>query len=130
MEFYNIPWNEDDRAQRLLNIFPKMGGQLNVSYINSIDHVVAWHAHKIQTDYWTVLKGSLKVGLADTDVRWEYLSDKNPRVLKINPGTYHGYKALEPGTILLYYLTHKYDSSDEYRAEVGDFGEDWGTVNK
>ena len=63
-------------------------------------------------------------------VKWEYLSDKNPRVLEITPGIYHGYKALEPGSILCYYLTEKYNPEDEIRAKVGDFGEDWEVENK
>ena len=38
---------------------------------------------------------------------------------------YHGYKALEPNSILIYYLSHKYNPDDELRAKVGDFGEVW-----
>jgi dTDP-4-dehydrorhamnose 3,5-epimerase-like enzyme len=125
-------FHEDDRAQRLLDIFKNIDGQINISYVNSIDHVVAWHKHYIQTDYWICLKGSFKVGLAydDGTVKWEYLSDKNPRVLEITPGIYHGYKALEPGSILLYYLTKKYNPDDEMRAAVGAFNESWDTINK
>jgi len=139
-------FNEDDRAQRLLDIFDLPVGQINVSYVNSTKHVVAWHKHVHQTDYWICLKGSFKVGLAtkiegtDMDiletplgqfqVKWEYLSDKNPRVLQIDPETYHGYMALEPGSILLYYLDHKWDPTDEHRASMGAFGEDWRTENK
>jgi dTDP-4-dehydrorhamnose 3,5-epimerase-like enzyme len=48
----------------------------------------------------------------------------------IEPGIYHGYKALEPGSILMYYLTHKYNPEDEIRATVGSFNEDWNTPNK
>jgi dTDP-4-dehydrorhamnose 3,5-epimerase-like enzyme len=125
-------FHEDDRAQRLLDIFKNIDGQINISYVNSIDHVVAWHKHYIQTDYWICLKGSFKVGLAydDGTVKWEYLSDKNPRVLEITPGIYHGYKALEPGSILLYYLTEKYNPADEIRTAVGTFNENWNTENK
>ena len=134
-------FHEDDRAQRLLDVFPSINGQINVSYVNSTEHVVAWHRHKIQTDEWICLKGSFKVGLAEPvgidgqgreiiRVRWEYLSDKNPRVLRIPPLTYHGYRALEPNSILMYYLTEKYDPSDEHRAVVGEFGENWNTENK
>ena len=125
-------YNEDDRAQRLLDVFDVLDGQMNVSYVNSTKHIVAWHKHNIQSDYWTCIKGSLKVGLATKEdgCRFEYLSDKNPRVIEIVPGIYHGYKALEPGSILCYYLTHKYNPDDEIRAKVGDFGEDWGTLNK
>ena len=52
------------------------------------------------------------------------------RVLKIEPGVYHGYKALEPNTILMYNVTEKYNPKDEIRKKVGDFGEEWGIVNK
>ena len=129
-------YNEDDRAQRLLNVFDLEAGQINVSYVNSTKHVVAWHVHKIQTDYWACLKGSFKVGLAipESDgshiVKWEYLSDKSSKTLKIPPGVYHGYKALEPGSIMLYFLTEKYNPDDEIRAQVGDFGEEWEIENK
>jgi len=127
-----MKFNEDDRAQRLLNVFPVINGQLNISYVNSTEHIVAWHRHRIQTDYWICLKGAFKVGIADElgNVTWEYLSDKNFRVLEITPGFYHGYKALEPNSILMYYLTEKYNPDDEFRAEVGSFGEKWNTENK
>jgi dTDP-4-dehydrorhamnose 3,5-epimerase-like enzyme len=127
-----MKFNEDDRAQRLLDVFPEINGQINISYVNSTEHIVAWHKHEIQTDYWVCLKGSFKVGIADKSgtVTWEYLSDKNFRVLEIPPGLYHGYKALEPNSILMYYLTEKYNPDDEFRASVGSFGEIWNTENK
>ena len=131
--FNSIPYNEDDRAQRYLDVFKDLGpGQINVSYVNSTKHVVAWHKHNIQTDYWVCIKGSFKIGLATEDegAQFEYLSDRNPRVLKIPPGIYHGYKALEPGSILMYYLTEKYNPEDELRAVPGEFGEVWDTENK
>ena len=125
-------YNEDDRAQRLIDVFEILPGQVNVSFINSTEHIVAWHRHFKQTDYWVCLKGSMKVGLGYTvpegnsnevNVKFEYLSDKNFRVLEIPPGVWHGYKALEPGTILMYYVTEKYDPEDEVRVEVGNFVE-------
>ena len=48
----------------------------------------------------------------------------------MKPGVYHGYKALEPNSILMYYLTHKYNPEDEIRVPVGHFGEEWDTPNK
>mgnify|MGYP000400753813 CR=1 FL=1 len=90
------------------------------------------YKHNLQTDYWVCIKGSFKVGLATEEdgCKFEYLSDKNPRVLEITPGIYHGYKALEPGSILLYYVTRKYDIEDEIRRPIGHFGEQWETENK
>ncbi len=133
---FEVHFNEDDRAQRLLNVFESVNGQINVSYVNSTQHTVAWHKHNKQTDYWICLKGSIKVGLATEDengnkeVRWEFLSDKKFQVLEIPPNVYHGYKALEPNSILLYFLDKKYDSSDEFRQKVGYFNENWLTENK
>jgi dTDP-4-dehydrorhamnose 3,5-epimerase len=131
-----MDFHEDDRAQRLFDIFPEVNGQINISHVNSTEHVVAWHKHKIQTDYWFCIKGSFKVGLAEPQddgsyrVRWEYISDKNPRTLTISPGTYHGYKALQPESTILYYLDQKYSTSDEWKVLPGHFGENWDTVSK
>lgn len=133
--FHSVQYNEDDRAQRSLNIFPDVNGQINVSYINSTGHVVAWHKHEKQTDFWYCVKGSFKVGLAVPDgnsftVKWVYLSDKSIRMLEIPPGIYHGYKALQEDSVLLYYLTEKYDPNDEIKVKPGFFGESWETENK
>ena len=140
--FDTIHFHEDDRAQRYLDVFKELGpGQINISYVNSTKHIVAWHKHNIQTDYWCCIKGSFKVGLASKaeapqeagdvyDVKFEYLSDKNPRILKIPPGIYHGYKALEPNSILIYYLTEKFNPGDEFRAKPGSFGEKWHVETK
>jgi dTDP-4-dehydrorhamnose 3,5-epimerase-like enzyme len=72
------------------------------------------------------------VGLVEPkgEVKWFFISDKNFRCLAIPPGWYHGYKALEPGSILMYYTDRRYDPGDEYREEIGHFGEDWETPNK
>jgi len=136
ISFTKAAFHEDDRAQRLFDVFETLPGQINISHVNSTDHVVAWHKHEIQTDYWFCVRGSFKVGLTTPQddgshkVHWEYLSDKNPRVLKIEPGVYHGYKALQPGSIILYYLTKKYDVKDEWKVSPGYFGESWTTPDK
>ena len=132
---FNVAYHEDDRAQRLFDVFPSLEGQINISHVNSTEHVVAWHQHEVQIDYWFCVKGSFKVGLAfPTDegyrVKWEYLSDKFPKMLKIPAGVYHGYRALEPNSIMLYYLNAKYDPNDVFFAKPGDFGEEWETEIK
>lgn len=129
-------YHEDDRAQRIFDVFPQVNGQINISYVRTAQHVVAWHRHKKQTDYWFCPKGSFKVGLGrpredgGVDVFWYYLSDKNFHVLQIPPGIWHGYKALEMNSIMLYYLSEKYDENDEEKVLPGHFGEDWRTISK
>jgi dTDP-4-dehydrorhamnose 3,5-epimerase-like enzyme len=132
---YNCNFHEDDRAQRIFLQFEELGGQINISHVNSINHIVAWHRHKKQVDYWFCIKGSFKVGLAEEkngkyNVRWEYISDKNPKVIRIDPGIWHGYKALQEGSIMLYYLTEKYDIEDEWKVRPGYFGESWDVESK
>jgi|TARA_R110000824_G_scaffold207562_2_gene393005 dTDP-4-dehydrorhamnose 3,5-epimerase-like enzyme len=132
----DIQYHEDDRGQRLLNIFPEVNGQINITHVNSTSHIVAWHRHEIQTDYWYCPKGSFKVGLGipkedgSVYVEWQYLSDKDQKILKIEPGIWHGYMALQPESIMLYYLTEKYDPQDEWKLPPGSFDEEWGIENK
>ena len=59
-------FHEDDRAQRLFDVFSEVNGQINISHVNSTGHVVAWHKHKVQTDYWFCVKGSLSQRMMDT----------------------------------------------------------------
>lgn len=128
-----MKFNEDDRAQRLIDIFPSTVKQINVSYVNSTKHIVAWHRHFKQIDYWCCLKGSFKVGVYNKKLnilQWIYISDKNPRVIEINPPCWHGYRALEPRSIILYGLTEKYDIEDEEKVLPGYFGEDWRTKSQ
>jgi dTDP-4-dehydrorhamnose 3,5-epimerase-like enzyme len=149
-----IKFHEDDRAQRLQDVYQvgMKDTQINISYVNSTEHCVGWHYHTKQTEYWFVVKGALKVGLVKSDVQtdeeknkkdvvsgkvvgveFEYLSDKNLQVLEIPPFVYHGYRALIPETILMYYITEKYEEVSKYddeRVPIGYFGEDWGTPNK
>tara|TARA_R100000734_G_C3289899_1_gene81890 strand:- start:240 stop:653 length:414 start_codon:yes stop_codon:yes gene_type:complete len=129
-------YHEDDRAQRYLDVFKLPDSQINASVVNSTSHVVAWHKHDIQTDYFFCIKGAFKVGLAYLkddgvyEVKWEYISEKNQKSIKIPPGVYHGYKATIPNSIMLYYLTEKYNPKDEIKVKPGYFGEDWRTENK
>ena len=140
--FSHSQYHEDDRAQRILNAFNNIteNSQFNVSYVNSIDHVVAWHGHHVQTDQWMCLKGSFKVGLAfpvlgsfgkDFNIKFVYLSDKDiNKCLTIHPGILHGYKALEPGSIMLYHNSEKYDILDEIKYPAGSFEENWNTKSR
>ena len=88
------------------------------------------HCRRIKVIYHCICPFHFYDIFIEDGYTFEYLSDKYLRVLKIVPGVYHGYKALEPNTILMYYVTEKYNPKDEIRKKVGDFGEEWGIVNK
>ena len=91
--------------------------------------IKAWHFHRIQTDWWYIVSGVLRVGLCD--LREEsgtykqtmdfLMGDLQPaRVLKVPPGIAHGCKTVQ-GPVHLFYLTsHVYNTDDEIRIPYND----------
>ena len=90
------------------------------------DVVKAWHYHKKQTDNFTCIKGMMKVALYDAredspnykEVNEFFVGEKNPILISVPPGVYHGFKAI--GTETAYFLSiptlpYNYDEPDEYR---------------
>lgn len=127
--------HDDDRRRGTFDVFQTPNGDINYSYIYP-GTIVAWHRHHKQSDYWHVIKGSLKVGLYDEEKKklvWIYLHEHDRKTLVIPPKIWHGYRNISGGeTILSYYITEKYDEKnpDEERAPVGAFGENWETAIK
>lgn len=125
-------FHQDDRGVRYCDIFDVMKeGDINITVFYP-GAVAAWHRHQRQTDYMFVVKGSLRLGMCDKSrseggkVIWEYLSDREPKVLEILPGMWHGsYNFTQEPTILVYFITQKYDGTDEERATVEEMGFDW-----
>lgn len=100
----------------------------------------AWHLHHVQTDWWYVVSGTLRVGLCDRrpdsatfgQTMDFMLGDHQPaQVLKIPPGVAHGCKALQGPVNLLYVTSHTYNPDDELRIAHDDpeIGFDWLKVD-
>jgi dTDP-4-dehydrorhamnose 3,5-epimerase len=98
--------------------------------------VKAWHLHKIQTDWWYIACGVLRVGLYDTrpdspthTATMDFLlGDGRPaQVLKIPPGVAHGYKILQGPAHVLYVTSHVYNPDDELRLpeDAAEIDFDW-----
>ena len=90
--------------------------------------VKAWHYHKKQTDNFTCIKGMMKVALYDgrkgSDTHGEvdefFVGEKNPMLISVPPGVYHGFKAI--GEETAYFLSipthpYNYEEPDEYRLD-------------
>ena len=126
----------DDRGWAYYDIFNTLKeGQINYSVLYP-GVIKAWHRHKLQTDYFCVISGNARVALHDSEknkTETYFIGEKNPIVLKIVPGLWHGYTTLglEPCG-LLYFVDKRYDSShpDEERASWDSFGYDWMPENK
>ncbi|MFQ6019943.1 MAG: dTDP-4-dehydrorhamnose 3,5-epimerase family protein [Dehalococcoidia bacterium] len=86
----------------------------------------AWHWHTVQTDYFVVVKGMIKVALYDAregsptrgEVNEFYQGENNDIILMIPPGVMHGYKTVgtEP-SLLVNFPSELYnrDEPDEHR---------------
>lgn len=117
------------------NFFAEGFGQWSHSVM--YDGVIkAWHLHRIQTDWWYVAGGVLRVGLCDLrsdsttyKETMEFLMGDNQtaKILKIPPNIAHGCKTVQGPVHLLYLTSHVYDPADEIRIAHDDpeIGFDW-----
>ena len=110
-------------------------GQISHSVVHK-DVIKAWHLHRIQTDWWYIAGGILRVGLHDTREEssthrqtMDFLmgDDQPAQVIKIPPGVAHGYKIIEGPAHVIYIMSHVYDADDELRIDEDDpeIGFDW-----
>lgn len=111
--------HQDDRGFRYCDVFDAMKeGDINITVLYP-GELTAWHRHRNQDDYMFVIKGTLKVGLClepDADIVWHYLSKRDGKVLHIPASIWHGtYNFTNEETILIYFITQKYDPTDEER---------------
>ena len=101
--------------------------------------VKAWHYHKKQTDNFTCIKGTMRLGLYDGregsktfEQVEEYIIniDENPMLIQIPPEVYHGFKCIsEDEAMVINVVTVPYDPNnpDEYRLDEyeNDIDFDW-----
>ncbi len=129
----------DDRGWSYMNQFLNIldsEGQINFSTMYP-GVIKAWHRHHLQTDFWMVLTGHLKVGVHDADTGESWITitgEKRPGTVVIPPPLWHGAATVGPTDAgLLYYVTHQYDPQqpDEERQPydaVADFP--WAVQHK
>ena len=101
--------------------------------------VKAWHYHKLQTDNFTCVRGMMKVALYDAredSLTYKALmelftGEKNPILISVPPGIYHGFKAVGAETsyfVSIPTLPYNYEEPDEYRLppDTDEIPYDWG----
>ncbi|MHA1731631.1 MAG: dTDP-4-dehydrorhamnose 3,5-epimerase family protein [Promethearchaeota archaeon] len=93
--------------------------------------VKGWHYHKLQDDNFIGLVGNAKVVLFDERedsptkgvVNEFFLGEKNPVLLHIPKGVWHGFKAIggkEAVILNVPTMTYNYEKPDEYRRPFDD----------
>ena len=99
----------------------------------------AWHYHKKQTDHFVVVKGNARIALYDgrkdsktyKEINDFEIGEKNPLLIVIPNGVYHGYTPIgnEPAYLInTPSEAYNYKNPDEHRASFDDseIGYDWG----
>lgn len=134
IEFKTLTTHTDRRGffRELLRssdeIFKEGFGQLSHSLmLNGVTK--AWHYHRLQTDWWYVVTGVLRVGLYDrreasktVGQTMDFLMGdfQEACVVKIPPGVVHGCQTVQ-GPVHLFYVTSRtYDPDDELRIPYDD----------
>jgi dTDP-4-dehydrorhamnose 3,5-epimerase len=103
--------------------------------------VKAWHYHKKQTDTFTCIHGMMKVALYDAregsptkkSLMELFIGDKNPLLVTVPPGVYHGFKAIGNRTAFFLSipdLPFNYEDPDEFRLppDSPEIPYEWGLV--
>jgi dTDP-4-dehydrorhamnose 3,5-epimerase len=125
---------------RVTDEFFKEGfGQLSYSFVHH-GTIKAWHAHKLQDQWTSIIKGAAKVVLYD--FRKDSKTYKNqmellvgdhfkPIVYKFPPGVAHGYICINGPMLALYVTSSVYDVHEEIRIPHNDpeIGYNWLHTN-
>ena len=109
---------------------PEMFRAFGMAYVTAVHFgvVKAWHYHKIQDDHFVCVHGMAKVVLYDDregsptrgEINEFFIGDRNPILLRIPAGVFHGFKGISAGeTIVLNLPTEPYNckNPDEYRVD-------------
>ena len=112
----------DTRRRFVADLFPTKG-DVNVVYLYPGDPI-AWHRHQKQTDWIFCAMGKLTVGIVAPGRKTPTIHFLDPLftdVVSIPPNHWHGYQATAENTIIVSYLTQKYDPQDEERTPLETF---------
>ena len=95
----------------------------------------AFHKHESLWDYFFISHGSAKFVLVDdrpdSSTKGEkntfVLTERNPSLLVVPPGVYHGWMSLEDDTQLISVASHPYnpENPDEKRIPPESYGDVW-----
>ena len=140
VEYVPLKVNTDDRGYlieivRATDSYMKKFGQVYLVGDPTKGIIRAYHKHDILWDYFFVSHGSAKFILVDDrkesptfgHINIFITSERNPTVLVVPPGVYHGWMSLEDDTQMISTATEVYnrEKPDEYRIPPDSFGDLW-----
>jgi dTDP-4-dehydrorhamnose 3,5-epimerase len=115
-------------------------GQVYLVGDNARGTIRAWHKHNVLWDWFFIGHGSAKFGLyddrEDSPTKGELMtvvtSERNPTLIVVPPGVYHGWVSLEDDTQLISTASEVYNRErpDEVRVPPESFGFDWSVKGR
>jgi len=119
--------------------FTKFGQVYIVGMVKS-NVIRAWHKHKVLWDWFFISHGTAKFALYDDredsptykEINTFVIGTRNPALLTIPPGVFHGWMSLEDDTQLISTASEVYDKEnpDEIRVPYDSFNYDWSVKFK
>ena len=110
-------------------------GQVYIVANRTRGTIRAFHKHKVLWDFFFISHGSAKFALVDDrpksstykETNTFVFGDKNPCLLVVPPGVYHGWMSLEDDTQMISTASEVYnrENPDEERVPYDSFGYDW-----
>lgn len=140
LEIVPLETHVDDRGYlieivRASDPFMKKFGQVYVVGSTTRGTIRAFHKHQKLWDYFFIANGSAKYAFFDdrkkstTYKKMETViaTLRNPILIIVPPGVYHGWMALEDNTIMISTASEVYNRNkpDETRVPYNSFGFDW-----
>lgn len=84
------------------------------------------HKHTRQTDYTLCASGrALYIATDGKNVKKLILDSKKPVLIKVPPGIWHGYKALDNEAMIIHIMDITYDPEDTEEKDPNAFGDIW-----
>jgi dTDP-4-dehydrorhamnose 3,5-epimerase len=100
----------------------------------------AWHKHEVLWDWFFISHGSAKFAFYDDrlasptsgELMTVVTGERNPVLMVVPPGVYHGWMALEDDTQLISTASEVYNRErpDEVRVPPESFGYDWSVKGR
>lgn len=136
----DLTMHQDDRGYlyelvHITDTFVPQFGQVYIVGDPVRGTIRAFHKHAELHDWFAIVHGSAKFVLKDDrqdsptygEVASFVLSERNPKLLVVPPGVYHGWMSLEDDTIMVSTASHTYnrEKPDEVRIPPDSFGDIW-----
>jgi len=106
---------------------------MTTAYEGTVKDKDNFHMHKRQTDFFTCIKGVMKLVLVDSragsgtkgEINEFKIGEDEPRMIKIPNGVLHAFKSVKGEAIVINCIDYEYNRSDPDEFRVKNSFYDW-----